>query len=322
MNTVVIITLLVSLNTLTTASALTCNGMEGLCDLRMDQVTFPGAHNAGAGFNGNLHYDGWLGTSPVAPSCSYKNVDKNFYKMLNSGVRFFDIDTCLYGNQLESCHNTAYGGALRIAFDQIDNYMKSHPNEVIVLHFNRDVNGDRGKVAKKISAELEKRWDPNVANNQVKMNTRKSWWPTLRQAIESKQRIFIFMHSGLAWHLTSKSYIYKSSFMKSTWESIYVGPGGCDGIVDPAKRECNDNSDFVELSAFGSSGLCVWDMAWHCSRSLEMAADECYEQRKKYGKTVNVILVDYPVSNYYGDKSVMNRARILNKKNIQRYSGK
>lgn len=321
MNIVVIVALLVSLSAIYIDSALCCNGMEGLCDLPLDKVTFPGAHNAGAGFNGNLHYDGWWGTSPVAGSCWYKNVDKNFYSMLDNGVRFFDIDTCLYGNQLESCHNTAYGGALKIAFKQIDNFMRSHPNEVIILHFNRDVNGNKRKVAQKIAAELEKRWDPSVSSNQVKMST-KSKWPTLRQAIQSKQRIFIFMHSGLAQYLTSKSYIYKSNFMKSTWESISVGPGGCNGIVDPAKRKCDTTSDFVELSAFGSKGLCVWDMAWHCSRSLKKAADECYEQRKKYGETVNVILVDYPVSNYYGSQSVMNRAKILNRKNIQRFSGK
>ena len=323
--------MLVSLCAITTVSALYCNGMQGLCDLTLDKVTFPGAHNAGAGFNGNLHYSvgsGWWRTSPVAPSCSFKNVDRNFYSMLDNGVRFFDIDTCLYGDhdQLESCHGTAYGGALKIAFNQIDRYMKSHPNEVIILHFNRDVTGSPSKVSKKIIDELEKRWNPNVASNKVKMSTER--WPTLRKAIESKQRIFIFFHHGLWVHASGKNYIYRTAFSgsthnyQSTYESPYVGPGGCDGIIDPARRRCNTDIQFVELSAFGHSGLCVWDMAWHCSRSLKKAADECYKQRKSRGKTVNVILVDYPVSNYYGSQSVMNIARNLNEKNIQRFSGK
>ena len=327
MKTMVIsmVTWIMSLNTITTVSALSCNGMQGLCDLPINKVTLPGAHNAGAGFNGDLHYDwGWWG-SPVAGSCFYKNVDRNFYNMLNSGVRFFDIDICLYGSQLESCHSDAYGGALKIAFNQIDNFMRSHPNEVIILHFNRDVNGNRGTVAQKIAAELEKRWDPNVGSNYVKMSTCDSRWPTLRKAIESKQRIFIFMHSELADHLklTSKPYVYTSSyFMRLTWEQVFIGPGGCDRIIDPARRKYDSDSDFIELSAFGTKGLCVWEMAWYCSRSLQRAADECYKQRSKYGKTVNVILVDYPVSNYYGSESVMTRARVLNTKNIQRFSGK
>jgi hypothetical protein len=334
MKIVVLVIFLVSLCAITTVSALSCNGMQGLCDLTLDKVTFPGAHNAGAGFNGNLHFDGWWGTSPVADSCFYKNVNKNFYSMLDNGVRFFDIDTCLYGNQLESCHNgvlgVAYGGALKIAFDQIDRYMKSHPNEVIILHFNRDVTGSHSKISKKIITELEKRWDPNVASNQVKMNTERPRWPTLRQAIETNQRIFIFMHHGLAIEDTAnrKNYIYKTDFSsygnyQSTYDSgASVGPGGCDGIIEPASRLCDTDTDFVELSAFGRIGLCVWDMAWHCSNSLPRAADECYKQRKKHsGKTVNIILVDYPVSNS-GSQSVMKRARILNERNIQRFSGK
>ena len=204
--------------------------------------------------------------------------------------------------------------------------MRSHPNEVIILHFNRDVIGDVAMVAKEIFAELEKRWDPNVASNSVKMSTER--WPTLRQAIANNQRIFIFLHYGLAQYASGKNYIHMTAFSgsthnyQSTYEEPYVGPGGCDGIIDPARRRCDTDIQFVELSAYGHSGLCVWDMVWHCSRSLERAADECYKQREKYGKTVNVILVDYPVSNYYGTESVMQRARILNEKNIQRFSGK
>ena len=45
-----------------------CNGMEGLCNLRIDQVTFPGAHNAGAGFNGKLNYANGLS---AFPQCVY-----------------------------------------------------------------------------------------------------------------------------------------------------------------------------------------------------------------------------------------------------------
>ena len=136
---------------------------------------------------------------------------------------FFDIDTCLYGNQLESCHGDpkaygnvlqyskiAFGGALRIAFNQIDSYMRSHPNEVIILHFNRDVIGDVAMVAKEIFAELEKRWDPNVASNPVKMSTER--WPTLRQAIANNQRIFIFLHYGLAQYASGKNYIHMTAF--------------------------------------------------------------------------------------------------------------
>ena len=299
--------------------------MAGLCDLRIDQVTFPGAHNAGAGFNGNLWYrDVTWGNWP-AIACAYRNVDRNFFDMLNHGIRFFDIDTCLWRGQVESCHNNAYAGPLRKAFDQIDDYMKCHKNEVIILHFNRDVSGDRATVAKKLIAELEKRWNPNKANNQVKMSTHPRW-PTLRQAIETKQRIFIFMDRNLARYV-SKSYIYeRNKFMASTWESgitVGLGKSGCDGIIGPARRKCDKYSkkEIIELSAFGSHGLCIHDMAKQCSLALKEAADECYKQREKRGKTVNVLLVDYPVSSYYSNKGVVDTAKTLNEKNVKKFSG-
>ena len=320
-----------------TVTPIKCNGMEGLCNLRIDQVTFPGAHNAGAGFNGKLNYASGF---PAFPQCVYRNVYKNFYTMLNHGIRFFDIDTCLLGDKVQSCHKDAYGGPLSKAFDQIDNYMKCHKNEVIILHFNRDAIGDRATIAKRLVVELEKRWNPNKANNKLKMSTGTfSRWPTLRQAIETNQRIFIFMDNNLAQYV-SKSYIYnRNDFMRSTWEDQIIVtnvPGiGCDGIIDPARRKCDDYGDqsIIELAAYGSTyiglgslgldlNFCVADMAKLCSLSLKKAADECYKQRAKpeHDKTVNILLVDYPVSKYYPKQSVVDIAKILNERNIKRFS--
>lgn len=301
-------------------SALTCNGMSGLCDLRINQVTFPGAHNAGAGFNGDLH--SYYGA--VAPRCSYKNVDKNFKQMLDFGIRFFDIDTCLWHYQLESCHNNAYAGALRIAFDQIDRWMKSHPNEVIILNFNRDITDHRDKsgIAHKIIYEVEKRWNPYKSSNQVKFS-KGSKWPTLREAINSRQRIFIFMDNHLWQYVKSKSYLYRTNgFYRSSWrDNMNVSPGGCGVIIDAARENCGTDDDMIELAAFGKAGLCVWDMAWHCSNSLQSALDTCYAKRQqKNHKTVNVILVDYPASNYHYGNDVVTKARYLNEKNVRQYS--
>ena len=295
--------------------------MEGLCGLHIDEITFPGTHNAGSGFHGVLHY--WNGV--VALSCFYRNQEKNFYDQLDAGIRFFDIDTCLWKNdQIEPCHcgggSCAYAGNIDIALTEIDNYMKTHPNEVIIIHFNRDVDGGeeaKKKIAEGLAVKLESRWHPD-GGGQVLMSTH-ARWPTLRKAIETKQRIFLFMENGLAKYL-DKPWVYESnSLIRQTWESVYVGPGGCGGIVDPAKEKCGTTRDFVELMVFGTHGLCIWDMAWHCSRSMASAVDECYKKRQNYGLTVNIILVDYAVSNYDGDKSVMNQARIMNEKNIQRF---
>ena len=159
-----------------------------------------------------------------------------------------------------------------------------------------------------------------------------SRWPTLRQAIETNQRIFIFMDNNLAQYI-SKSYIYnRNKFMRSTWEDGIIVTNvpdiGCDGIIDPARRKCdNGDESIIELAAYGSRyigldlNFCVSDMAKLCSLSLKKAADECYKQRAKHDKTVNVLLVDYPVSKYYPKQSVVDIAKILNERNIKRFSG-
>ena len=83
-------------------SATKCNGLKDLCDLKLDQVTFAGSHNAGSGFDGILHY--WSGGA--VSSCSYRNHGLSFDKQLDFGVRFFDVDTCwdTDNNETLNCH--------------------------------------------------------------------------------------------------------------------------------------------------------------------------------------------------------------------------
>ena len=61
--------------------------MKDLCDLKLDQVTFAGSHNAGSGFDGVLHY--WSGGA--VSSCFYRNHGLSFDKQLDFGVRFFEL---------------------------------------------------------------------------------------------------------------------------------------------------------------------------------------------------------------------------------------
>lgn len=73
---------------------LICNGMAEFCDLRINQVTFAGTHNSGAGFDGILYYDTRMGLSFPAWSCWYRNHGYSITKQLDNGIRYFDIDTC------------------------------------------------------------------------------------------------------------------------------------------------------------------------------------------------------------------------------------
>lgn len=307
------------------ATAAKCNGLEDLCDLRINQATFPGSHNAGSGFDGLLYY--WSG-GPVT-SCFYRNQGKSFSEQLAFGIRYFDIDSCYGKNEALNCHcpgggkDCAYAGSIEKGLLQIDGWMKSNPNEVVIIHFNRDSQeGYRGKIAKSIEAVLLKLWPPNNAH-ELAMNTYykdNNEWPTLKEAVTSNQRIFLFMDNGLATYLPRYNWLIQNDYIiASTWDTNPVTLS-CSAITTNAEFNCFSNAEFIELSAFGSYGLCTWDMATLCSKWLGEALEACYQERKLNGKTVNILLVDW--SDYYsGKESVVNKAKFMNQKNIKKYLG-
>ena len=60
-----------------------CNGLAGLCKLKLDQVTLAGTHNSGAGFDGVLKY----GSGVAALSCFYRNQGASITGQLDLGIR-------------------------------------------------------------------------------------------------------------------------------------------------------------------------------------------------------------------------------------------
>lgn len=304
--------------------ALKCNGLTNLCDLRIDQATFPGAHNAGSGFDGALYRE--IGT-PV-PSCTWRNQEETFDGQLEFGIRFFDIDTCYLNSEASNCHcgifGCAYDGSIRKSLLQVDSWMKTHPNEVIFLHFNRDSQEDsRKEIASSIESTLDELWAPNP-DNHLAMSTyykANKQWPTLREAVESGQRIFIFMDSGLSAHVTQDWVVESNDKIISTFNGLNPITVDCGTITENSKLKCDTTADFVEISAFGSFGLCIQAMAVICSKWLGEAQEACYDLRKPLGKTVNFLLVDW-THHYSDEQSVVNKAKFMNQENIKRYLGR
>ena len=325
-------------------NGLKCNGLEGLCDLRIDQVTFPGAHNAGS----DRH---------ISDACRYRNHESNMAEQFSKGIRYFDIDTCWEDGRVKNCHcnkvlGCKHGTDMSITLNSLDSEMcvlpsnqvyhdevnpsnEDNRNEVIILHFNRDsaVGGseaDKEKIGKGLAKMLTDLWDPN-GNSELKMNNyykNNNQWPTLRQAIESKQRVFVFMDEGPAKYITPQPdwLVQSNGIIASTWSYLYMfSSGGCTAIVSKARDKCDTSESFIELAAFGSFGLtlCIENMAKSCSKeeAIGAAMNECFSKREKHGKTVNILSVDYAVdSKGYETLSVVDRARTMNEKNIQKFN--
>ena len=109
-----------------------------------------------------------------------------------------------------------------------------------------------------------------------------------------------------------------NAYIASSWGSNWFTTS-CDGITRHAKSKCTSTKDFMDLSAFGTAGLCTWEMADTCTIFLGQAQEECLNKRiNSGGRTVNFLLVDW-IKYYYKEEHVVNKAKFMNEKNIQRY---
>ena len=187
------------------AATTQCNGMAGLCQLHLDEVTFPGTHNSYSGFNGFLYH--WSGSH--ASSKYYRNQQLSITAQLDYGIRYFDIDTCwvshdeandYWSTGAWACHGAAYAGRVKEILRQMDEWLRdpTHSNEVIIIDFNRDVEKDddrRKLMYNDILKDLKALWEPTRARIDAKELTANTniLNPTFGSAVASNQRVFIFM---------------------------------------------------------------------------------------------------------------------------------
>ncbi|GFR64941.1 PI-PLC X-box domain-containing protein [Elysia marginata] len=124
---------------------LQCNGDRRLCHLRLDQVTLPGLHNAGSGF------DGGFGLA----DCFVRNHAKSILEQLNLGIRYLDIDSSYAQcGTLGTNHNVFCGGSVCRLLKQVRLFLENNPHEVIVLNFNHDMT-EPNKVIPALARQLK-----------------------------------------------------------------------------------------------------------------------------------------------------------------------
>ncbi|XP_064622782.1 uncharacterized protein LOC135484986 [Lineus longissimus] len=291
------------------STAARCNGHEGLCNLRFDKVTFPGTHNSGA--NRVMKYGGW----PYFPalSCMYRNQDYTFTRQLDFGIRFFDIDTRAKGNTAYTSHRDAYGRKLWEVMRDIDNWLNSpsHRNEVIAMRFADTTMPPGFDRFKPIFRDYFTGAHGKVGTNAM---TR---WPTLGEAVAQNKRVFIFMANKLCDSNCRRSYPYirSDSLYDDTFSNIKL-TSSCSGMPALTRGKCASSTrDLIIVSAFASLGLCVWDLQKVCNPYIRASAMDCYNERKKRGKTVNFLIADY-VNQAPTSQNVVTVSNALNQLNM------
>ncbi len=230
--------------------------MAGLCHLQFDQVTLAGSHNAGSGFDGDLIYP----SGEVAFPCLYRNQDSNITAQLDIGVRALEFDPCyveectglLCPTGVWTCHGNAYAGPLEEALGQIDDWMKSHPNEVCAVAINGDYPEEyQEQIRDGVHTLLASLWEPTLErmnNGELTMSTDRAMfgrWPTLLKAIETNQRIFVFLEP----ELEKQDEEWLNPLPTSTFgETVLNSESTCEQVVFYAQERCNLCEEMVKVS--------------------------------------------------------------------------
>jgi hypothetical protein len=107
-----------------------CNGLDGICDLRVDQTLFATAHNAMATLE-----DGFV--------LLYNHIQPLEEAMV-AGYRGLNLDVCNCGGTLIFCHGLCSVGTRSIeeVMTNINQFLDENPSEIIMLLFqiNSDVD--------------------------------------------------------------------------------------------------------------------------------------------------------------------------------------
>jgi hypothetical protein len=168
----------------------TCNGSEALCARTYDRVVTPMAHNAMSSSD-----EGW----------SVPNQTHGVAKQLADGIRglmldvfYFDTETnhneserianSSTVDQLYLCHNLCAIGKKRLLDSLCDivKFLDEHPTEVLSIIFENAI-ADADLVETLAAAGLDE---------YVFEHAKGTPWPTLRQMIDAKKRLVVFVEQG------------------------------------------------------------------------------------------------------------------------------
>ncbi|CAG8556558.1 908_t:CDS:2 [Ambispora leptoticha] len=346
---------------------LVCNGSADLCDLRYDQVTHPGTHNSAA-------YDLKFDCKSAAAVCSNKikpvsklcnlfdilclqngvskeiveclfedNVGHDVATQLKDGIRLFDFDSCVTvdTNEVVRCHGSqgirAIGGGFEPLFQAIRDFLNANPNEIITIEFN-DGDGDYATLAGGIQSKLEQYFITEPGHSMlVTRKDNNEPWPTLRQMIETNQRIVIFFGyfydstpNRMPW-INSKNYWLTDSY-------TYTAPDGSAASLNQSFTEWCKNASNVIKADENMYGRVKWQAIDETIGLTEDTFTSIKPLTKPkiclgdLARSVNYDLLDYVASicypaypyflrvrlDFYWQSNLFKVTKDLNAKNVER----
>ncbi|GFN86175.1 matrix metalloproteinase-14 [Plakobranchus ocellatus] len=294
--------------------SLCCNGDPRLCDLRLNQVTLPGLHNAGSGFDGGF---GFL-------NCWVRNHARTILEQMQIGIRHLDIDTSFsHCGVLGSNHASFCGGSICRILKQVRTFLSQNPHEIVTLNFNHEMV-DPEIVIPALTRQLKNQLRP-MLNNRYRMSGEQQW-PRLRQAVRSNKRVFVFYATPFINTQPFESRFYRRNkwihterWLASTWRPFSVTDNNCSEIVRLTQARCRVKQyhKLIEVSIVPqTAGSCISTLAGLCKHHLHDALRACQPYRFSHNASPNVLLVDYPEVNAQVTTSVFHAVYHQNVRNI------
>ena len=271
-----------------------CNGSVRLCDRRLDEVTFAGAHNAMAAKG-----DGWL----------IANQDEGMPAQLRAGVRALLLDTQYWETEasvaatLRSsslapqamaflsrvnnqprpgpllCHSFCAMGSktLTEGLSEIRDFLDANRNEVLLVIFEDLVSVEDTEAAFRESGLLRYAYARPPGTP----------WPTLRQLIERDERLVVFSERGLAgpgWYHPAWGNLQDTRFAYPALEAF-----------DCAANRGSAGSDLLMVNHWLGGLVPDRHEAESANRYdvLKRRLEQCRSER---GKAPNILAVDFVVA--------------------------
>lgn len=260
-----------------------CNGLEGICDLRANEVTYATLHNGMATLEGGFLF-GPNHRSPLEEA-------------LEAGYRGLNLDICNCGGELIFCHGICALGPRDVVevMQNVNEFLDKNPTETIVFIYQVDNGADQ-------MVDLNAFYDKlllvdGLVEKMYVHEGRDTPWPTLRQLTTPafNKRIIMFHYNG---------------------PNCNIDPGGCpDGLHlyynyasdndwdHPDAASIADRSTSCQLVKNGINSRTFVGLNNFVSPPKRSAAKEVneYAAAKDYindcmrqlGEDINFVLVDF-----------------------------
>lgn len=221
-----------------------CNGLESICDLRVNQVLFATVHNAN-------HDNGTAFSNNLAP----------LEGALEAGYRGLMLDVCKcvdsFGqDEIIFCHSTcAFGTRDPIeVFTNINEFLNRNPSETLVINFELSF-GDP------TASDL---WDVLQGVNGISTKTftyQGGNWPTLREMRNLNKQLILFKHGGQSCASAGVSgcvdFIqeFHEYAMETKYEFTSVDDVENSDLSCTGDRGTTGSRDFYAINNFVANGL-------------------------------------------------------------------